>query len=156
MARKKKQQCDLETKLYWNGLVTLGYPKCEELLLLAQVEWINFTINITGNYMCVSQIYNIHIPLVSTFKMVQEWGKECEKFLWKRCYLNASCKTGSSYPFTFNPNDHKVQSSCCYSLATKPLENVTASPETTYLVSHIRICDIQCGCYFESRVRSLV
>ena len=79
MVRKKKKQCDLGTKLYWNGPVTLGYPKCEETRIPAQVERVNFTINITCNCMCVSQglsnswvffkcWYNIHIPLVLTFK----------------------------------------------------------------------------------------
>ena len=56
----------------------------------------------------------------------------------KRSYLNGSCKTGSSFLFTLNSNDHKVQSNCCYSLAAKPLESL-----------YMSICDIydQCGCF---------
>ena len=65
------------------------------MLIPAQVEQVSFTINITCNCMCVSQVlssswaffkcwYNIHIPLVSTFKKVQEWDKECERVSYER------------------------------------------------------------------------
>ena len=83
-----------------------------EMLIPTQVEWVNFTICVLSQVWSSSRVilkcwYNIHIPLVSTFKKIQEWYKECEKFLWKRSYLNASCKTDSSFPSTFNANDTK-------------------------------------------------
>ena len=66
------------------------YYKHQSSSLLLVLLFLKLT---SQHFSCYKQLlvlkcwYNVHIPLVSTFKKIQECDKKCLKFLWKRSLL---------------------------------------------------------------------